>query len=75
MRTSGGNSRMNFGERVTNLRRKRRITQTELAKVMEVSRMTIVNYEVGYRIPQLNFVIKIAAYFGVTLDYIAGLTE
>ena len=40
-----------------------------------VNRMTINNYELGKRVPDLDFAIKAADYFSVSLEYIAGRTE
>ena len=37
--------------------------------------MTINNYETEKRIPDMDFVLSAAAYFGVTVEYLSGRTE
>ena len=61
--------------RLKRLREQHQISQMELAQAMGVNRMTINNYELGKRVPDLDFVVKAADYFSVTLEYIAGRTE
>lgn len=48
---------------VSSLRKKKGITQEELAKILNVSRQTIVAIEKGNYIPSLLLGIKIAKYF------------
>lgn len=68
-----GNCKMpTIGERIKELREERRISQSDLAGAIKVSRMTIQNYEQGKRIPDINFAIKTSEYFDVTLDYLVG---
>lgn len=58
-----------IGKRLQELRRARKLTQTQLAEKMGVTRATISNYEVGRRAPHLNELKRFAAFYGVGLDY------
>jgi transcriptional regulator with XRE-family HTH domain len=64
-----------IGERIRKLRDEQGISQAELAKIMNVNRMTVNNYETGKRLPDIDFAINAATYFGVTVEYLSGRTE
>ena len=65
----------NFSERLKNLRLERKVGQVELATAIDVSRGIISLWENGLREPKLNNLISLARFFGVTIDYLAGLEE
>ena len=50
------------------LRRERKITQKNLAEVLHVSQTSISKYERGEAFPDLETVVKMADFFGVSLD-------
>ena len=51
------------------------MTQDELAKRVGVSKATISAYETEIRYPSYDVLIKMAAVFGVTTDYLLGLEK
>ncbi len=57
------------------LRTERNISQATLAKELGVARAAISFWENGVNEPKLSYLIAIAKYFGVTLDYLAGLED
>lgn len=61
---------MSFGERLRELREKRGVRQSDVADVIGVSPVMIVNYEKGTKLPQVEKLKSIAEYFGVTVDYL-----
>ena len=63
-----------FGKRLAEMRRGECLTQRELAKILHVSAGTICNYEKGVHEPDLEQICSIATFFGVTTDYLLGLT-
>ena len=65
---------MTTGEILAELRREKGIGQKELADYLRLSVGTISNYENNIHSPDLETLCKIAAYFGVTTDYILGRT-
>ncbi len=59
-----------FGECLKKLRKKMKLTQTALAGKLGVSPSTIGMYEQGRREPDSRMLIKIANFFGVSVDYL-----
>lgn len=58
--------------RLKELRKKNGITQIDFAKAFNISTGTIGNWETGAREPDTQTLLKIANYFGVTVDYLLG---
>jgi transcriptional regulator with XRE-family HTH domain len=63
---------MDCSKRIKSLRKEAKISQTELASLLGVSKQTVSNYETGMRKPGLGIVIKVANIFNVSVDYIIG---
>lgn len=61
--------------RIKELRNERGITQSDLAKLLNVSDRTIGYYENGQRDPDTNTLKILSEYFDVSVDYLLGLTE
>ena len=51
---------------------KANLTQADLARVLQVSPAAVGLWEQGRRQPDYDTLVKIAAYFGVTTDYLLG---
>ena len=64
-----------FSERLTDLRKSRGLSQNAIAKEIGVSPRTYQDYEYGLREPQVAIFSRIADFYGVTLDYLAGRSE
>lgn len=64
-----------IGQRLKELRKSRRITQTELSERINISQSTLANFENEKRTLPIDILIKIAQYFDVSTDYILGLSE
>lgn len=63
-----------IGKYLRDLRRRRGMSQQELALALGVSKQTISNWEVGSKVPRMKTVEKIANIFGVSRNSIlAGL--
>lgn len=62
-----------FGERLRTLRQERNIGQIELAKRLDVGKSIISLWEQDKCEPTLSKLIAMARFFGVTIDYLAGL--
>lgn len=61
-----------FGEVLAELRQDRSLTQEQLAKILFVSKGTISNYENGIHFPDIEKLLALADYFGVTTDFLLG---
>ncbi len=64
-----------FQERLLDLRKSVNMKQDEMAEELELSYRSYRRYESGETEPTLSALIRIADYFKVTLDYLAGRSE
>ena len=64
-----------FAEKIFELRKKKGITQREVADAVGITAASISAYEKGTKIPPLDTAIAVAKYFGVSLDYLCGLQD
>ncbi len=63
---------MTFSENLRLLRKARGLKQQELADQLGISPRAYRYYECGEREPQLSVLVRIADYFGISLDELAG---
>ena len=59
-------------ENLTSLRKKKKMTQLEVSKILDVSRPAYTAYEKGTRTPDVSLQYKLADLFDVTLDELHG---
>ena len=64
-----------FGTRLRFLREREEMSITELAIQLDMAKSLLWRYETGKTEPGLTALVKLAEYFGVTLDWIAGNGE
>ncbi|MGN0961653.1 MAG: helix-turn-helix domain-containing protein [Christensenellales bacterium] len=64
---------MEFGSILKELRKERKLTQTELAKFLCTTQDTISLWELKKSYPDVPTLIKISKFFGVSCDYLLGL--
>lgn len=64
-----------FGERLRALRLEKKMGQITLAKQLQVGKSVISLWELDKCEPTLSRLISIAEFFGVSLDYLAGLEQ
>lgn len=65
----------NFGTKIVNLRKEKGFPQAKLAKLTGVTQQTLSRYEKGERQASLDFVACAAKVFGVSADYLLGLSD
>ena len=58
--------------RIKELRRQKGISQVKMAMDLNTNQNTISRYETGEREPGIAELIRIADYFGVSIDYLVG---
>jgi transcriptional regulator with XRE-family HTH domain len=61
--------------RIRDLRNDRGLTQEDVAKVLNVKQNTYSQYEIGVVNFPLDAVVRLAEYYGVSMDYLVGLTD
>ena len=59
---------MNFGEKLTNLRKQKGLSQEELGYELNVTRQTVSKWELGQTTPEMDKLVEISKIFGVTVD-------
>lgn len=59
---------MTLSEKIVSLRTARKLSQQELAEVLEVSRQSVSKWETGQSIPDLDKIVRLADLFGVSVD-------
>lgn len=58
--------------RIRDLREDRDLRQSDLAERTGIDQRTISNYETGKTLPDAYALIKLADFFGVSIDYLVG---
>lgn len=66
---------LRIGEKISLLRKEKNITQTELAEYLFLTPQTISRWEAGGGAPDITLLPRIAAFFGVSIDELFGLTS
>lgn len=64
----------NFSRTLSLLRKEKKISQRAAAKELGVSQAVLSHYENGVREPGLEFVVKVADFYGVSTDFLLGRT-
>ena len=62
-------------ERLKTLRKSKRLTQDQLAEVLQIGVQTIKRYETGKQDASSTHVVLIADYFHVSTDYLLGRSD
>ena len=62
-------------QRIRDLRIQRGLTQTELGRMLDVSKSVISAYENGVHQPPYDVLIRLSGIFGVTCDYLLGVSS
>lgn len=61
-----------FSERLIQLRKEKKLSQAVVAKEIKTALRGYQSYEYGDAEPKLSILIRIADFFDVSLDYLAG---
>ncbi len=64
-----------FSEILRELRKEKGLTQKNLAEALNMTERSIRHYEAKTHRPDVDILIRIARYFDVSLDYLAGLKD
>ena len=64
-----------FNARLKELRNEKAISQAELGKLVNVSKMAISHWEKGHSEPSIAQLIVLSDFFQVTVDYLVGKTD
>lgn len=64
-----------FFQRLEDLRIDHDLTQDDVAKILGCQREVYRRYEKGTRTIPVDFLMKLADYYGVSMDYLVGRTK
>ena len=64
-----------LAKRLRELRLENSLTQIQVAIQCDITEKAYQNYELMLREPRLNILMRIADFYGVSLDYLAGRTD
>lgn len=64
-----------MGSKLRRLRKAKRMTQEELGRAIGVSNVMISSYELSTRQPAYKVMIRLARFFGVSIDYLIGIDK
>lgn len=64
-----------LGAKLKRLRESRKLTQNEMAKLIDVKREAYSHYETGRRKLSPQAILRLANVFEISIDYLFGLTE
>lgn len=64
-----------FSQRLRTLRKEEKLTQQNLADIINVKRATIAKWESKNAVPDIDTLQKIAVYFKTSIDYLIGKTN
>lgn len=64
---------VNFGEKLRALRTEAGMTQTDLAKKLNITKSVVSYYELQERTPSPDVLIRLADIFHVSADYLLGI--
>lgn len=64
-----------LAQRMREVRKERKISQEATAKALGVAWLSYQRYEGNEREPRAPFVAEFARYFGVSVDYLLGLSD
>ena len=64
-----------FCDRLKELRKEKGVSQLELGKLVNVSKMAVSHWESEHSEPSISQLIALAEFFGVTVDYLVGKEE
>lgn len=64
-----------FAKRLKELRQEKKIGQNALSNLLDMCNASISYYETDKQDPTVTNLVKLATYFGVSTDYLLGLTD
>lgn len=64
-----------FSTRLRELRNERGVSQQELGKLVNMSKMAVSHWESGHSEPSISQLVLLSDFFEVTVDYLIGKTD
>lgn len=67
--------KINLGQRLKELREEKGLTQKQLSEELGINSVTYLHYEKEQREPPLSLLADIAKFYGVSVDFLLGLSD
>lgn len=64
-----------IAEKVKFLREQKQMTQTDLAKKLNITRSSVNAWEMGISVPSTQYIVELANLFSVSTDYLLGVEK
>ena len=64
-----------ISERIKQLRERANLTQTELAKKLNITRSSVNAWEMGISVPSTQYIVELSSLFRVSTDYILNIDD
>ena len=64
-----------IADRIKFLREQQKMTQTELAKRLGITRSSVNAWEIGISVPSTQYIVELAEIFHVSTDYLLGVNS
>ncbi|MBQ3408466.1 MAG: helix-turn-helix transcriptional regulator [Clostridia bacterium] len=66
---------MSFSENLMRLRKQKELSQEEFANEINVTRQTVSKWELGISTPDMDKLVQMASFFGITVDDLVNSEE
>ncbi len=66
---------MDFKKRLKELRTEKNLSQADIGKLVNMSKMAISHWEKGHSEPSIDQLILLARFFDVSIDYLVGFCD
>ena len=66
---------ISISERIKELREKQNLTQSSLAKKLNITRSAVNAWEMGISIPNVEKLVELSSLFNVSVDYLLGVNS
>jgi len=64
-----------ISERIKQLRKRANMTQTDLAKKLNITRSSVNAWEMGISVPSTQYIVELSDLFKVSADYILNIND
>jgi len=64
-----------IAEKIKFLREQKEMTQTDLAKQLNITRSSVNAWEMGISVPSTQYIVELAHLFSVSTDYLLGVEK
>lgn len=64
-----------IGEKIRELRERNKLTQNDLARLLNITRSSVNAWESGFSVPSTQYVVELARIWKVSTDYLLGLND